>query len=165
MKYFAYGSNMSILRLQARVPSARRLGLCTLSAHQLRFHKEGKDGSSKCDAYHTNNTNDVVMGSLFEIDENEKASLDQAEGLGYGYNIKTVILTNIAGEQVTAFTYYAIATNSILLPYSWYVNHVVIGALEVNVPIHYLKVIQAIKYTEDPDSKRDALERWIYPRE
>jgi len=41
MKYFAYGSNMSLLRLRARVPSAERIGMFTLVEHALRFHTNG----------------------------------------------------------------------------------------------------------------------------
>ncbi|TNF88372.1 MAG: gamma-glutamylcyclotransferase, partial [Gammaproteobacteria bacterium] len=39
--YFAYGSNMSPARLQARVPSARPLGVYRLKGHRLSFHKRG----------------------------------------------------------------------------------------------------------------------------
>ena len=38
MKYFAHGSNMSLLRLKERVPSAKKLGIVTLKSHQLRFN-------------------------------------------------------------------------------------------------------------------------------
>ena len=48
--YFAYGSNMSQRRLQARVPSATFLGIGILLGHALAFHKiSKKDGSGKCD--------------------------------------------------------------------------------------------------------------------
>ncbi len=48
MKYFAYGSNMSLARLKGRVPSAKRLGMFCLRNHQLAFHKiSKKDGSAK----------------------------------------------------------------------------------------------------------------------
>ncbi|WP_372836144.1 SufD family Fe-S cluster assembly protein, partial [Pontibacterium sp.] len=46
MYYFAYGSNMSLKRLQARVPSAMPLCSATLTRYQLRFHKSGKDLSA-----------------------------------------------------------------------------------------------------------------------
>lgn len=67
MKYFAYGSNMSLLRLWQRVPSAVRIGVFTLQGHQLRFHKLGKDGSGKCDAYQTNNTLDLGRVDLSRV--------------------------------------------------------------------------------------------------
>jgi len=162
VKYFAYGSNMSLLRLQQRVPSAARLGAFILKEHELRFHKIGKDGSGKCDAFRTNKIDDFVIGSLFEINEAEKEALDRAEGLGYGYSEKTVTVQNDAGDIFEAFTYYATRTDSSLKPYSWYLNHVVIGAKEANVPTRYFAKIESIVCIEDPNKHRDSEQRAIY---
>lgn len=52
VKYFAYGSNMCSGRLSERV-SCTFVAVARLAGHQLRFHKVSKDGSSKCDAFHT----------------------------------------------------------------------------------------------------------------
>lgn len=91
VKYFAYGSNMSLLRLKGRVPGAERIGMFTLIEHSLRFHKwSKKDGSAKCDALFTGNPDDCVIGALFEIPDCEKGPLDEAEGLGFGYEEKRV---------------------------------------------------------------------------
>ncbi len=75
MKYFSYGSNMSLVRLHERAPSARIIGTCSISRHDLRFHKKSKDNSGKCDAYETGDVNDVIFGVLFEIDGSEKSAL------------------------------------------------------------------------------------------
>lgn len=162
MKYFAYGSNMSLLRLQQRVPSAARLGAFVLKEHELRFHKIGKDGSGKCDAFRTNSIDDLVIGSLFEINEDEKEALDRAEGLGYGYSEKTITVQNDAGDTFEAFTYCATKTDSSLQPFSWYLNHVVIGAKETHLPAQYLAMIKSIESIEDPDKHRDSEQRAIY---
>jgi len=42
MKYFSYGSNMSIRRLADRVPSAQLVTVAKLPSHTLRFHKRSK---------------------------------------------------------------------------------------------------------------------------
>lgn len=163
MKYFAYGSNMSLLRLRERVPSAERIGRFTLVEHVLRFHKSSeKDGSAKCDALFTGNADDCVIGALFEIPEGEKGPLDRAEGLGVGYQEKRVTVVDVWGNSLEAFTYYATKTDSSLLPYSWYVHHVLHGAKETGVPAHYLDAVSATKSREDPDRERDARERAIY---
>jgi hypothetical protein len=60
-----------------------------LPKHRLRFHKVSNDGSGKCDAQATEDSNDYVIGVLFESD-NEKPALDRKEGLGIGYNEKEV---------------------------------------------------------------------------
>jgi gamma-glutamylcyclotransferase len=162
MNYFAYGSNMSIVRLQKRVPNVKRLGTYILKRHILRFHKASKDGSGKCDAFQTNNKADMVIGALFEINEDEKAYLDTIEGLGFGYNEKSIIVHNDAGEAIEAVMYYATDIDSSLKPYAWYLNHVVMGAIEINVPVQYLDSIQTIEYIEDLDKNRNANERAIY---
>ena len=163
MKYFAYGSNMSLLRLRARVPSAERMGMFTLVEHVLRFHKwSRKDKSAKCDALFTGNPEDFVIGALFWIPRDEKRPLDKAEGLGFGYDEKRVTVTDTLGNSHDAFTYCATSTDPSLLPHSWYVNHVIVGAKETGVPADYLDAISATRSQEDPDRKRDARERAIY---
>ncbi len=162
MKYFAYGSNMSLLRLKERVPSAKKLEIVTLKKHQLRFNMRGDDDSGKCDSFETHSNEDIVIGALFEIDENEKGALDRAESLGDGYDQKLVFVQNNSGEVFEALTYYAIKIDATLQPYSWYLNHVIIGAKETKVPADYLAIIESVKCIEDPDTKRDAKQRAMY---
>ncbi len=153
---------MSLLRLQERVPSAKRLETATLNNHQLRFNMSGTDGSGKCDAFQTDNSTDIVIGALFEINKSEKGVLDQAESLGSGYNEKLVCVQNAMGEVFEATTYYAIKLDTTLKPYSWYLNHVIIGAKETNVLKDYLAVIESVECIEDPNIKRAAKQRAMY---
>lgn len=162
MKYFAYGSNMSLSRLRERVPSSERIGIFILVEHELRFHKSSTDGSGKCDAYQTRKPSDVVIGALFEINEDEKSALDKAEGLGVGYKEKTVKVKNEFGDVFNAVTYYATKIDATLKPYSWYLNHVIVGAKETNVPDQYLNVIQSTESIKDLDTSRDAKQRAIH---
>ena len=162
MKYFAYGSNMSLARLQERVPSARKLEIVTLKNHQLRFNMSGTDGSGKCDSYETNNSEDLVIGVLFEINVNEKVILDRAESLGTGYNEKIVFVQSKSGETFEALIYCAIKIDDSLKPYSWYLNHVIVGAKETKLPMEYLAVIESVECIEDPNKNREEKERAIY---
>ncbi len=162
MKYFAYGSNMSLIRLQQRVPSAIKLEIVTLINHQLRFHMSSHDGSGKCDAFQTDNSEDSVIGALFEINENEKGILDHAESLGTGYDEKIVTVVSNSGETFKALIYCAIKIDTSLKPYSWYLNHVIIGAKETKLPLDYLAVIESTACLEDSDETRDTKERTMY---
>ena len=162
MRYFAYGSNMSLSCLRARVPSAQRIGSFTLIEHDLRFHKISKDGSGKCDAFYTGNPDNYVQGVLWEIDPGEKGALDRAEGLGYGYDEKNVKVLNGSGEGLDATTYYAIKIDNALKPYCWYKNHVLVGAQESSLPESYIQEIEAVECVEDPDEQRDAEQRAIH---
>ncbi len=162
MKYFAYGSNMSLARLQERVPNATFIGGFYLKGHQLKFHKSSDDGSGKCDTFATGNILDTVYGGLFEISQIEKQTLDKVEGLGLGYEEKIVKVYNEALEEFEAITYYATKIKPSLKPYAWYLNHVVIGAREVKVPADYLTMIESTQSIVDPDKNRDASERAMY---
>jgi gamma-glutamylcyclotransferase len=163
MHYFAYGSNMSLSRLRERVPSAETLGCFTLNYHDLRFHKLSKDGSGKCDAFFTSDSESVIYGVLFKIDPAEKSALDRAEGLGYGYEAKEVTVAANDGTSVTATTYVATKIDKNLQPYSWYVNHVFVGANEASLPQGYIdSKITSVEAVEDSDKERDAKQRAIH---
>ncbi|TWX53616.1 gamma-glutamylcyclotransferase family protein [Colwellia hornerae] len=165
MKYFAYGSNMSLLRLQERVPSAQKLETVSLKNHQLRFNMSGKDGSGKCDSFQTNNSDDIVIGALFEINKDEKAILDRAESLGSGYNEKIVSVYNDRGETFEALIYCALKIDPSLKPYSWYLNHVIVGAKETKLPADYLAIIESVVCINDLNKERETKERAMYSRQ
>ncbi|MVF13616.1 gamma-glutamylcyclotransferase [Ketobacter sp. MCCC 1A13808] len=162
LHYFAYGSNLSVKRLQKRVPGATPLGVYFLPEHQLLFHKQGKDGSAKCDAAHTGNPTDLVYGVLYTIPRREKPFLDLAEGLGVGYQSRDVTIFDADQQPQTAMTYYAILINRRMAPYSWYKSHVLTGAREAGRPAEYIEKIQQIEAVEDQDYEREMLERSIY---
>ncbi|WDE08037.1 gamma-glutamylcyclotransferase [Thalassomonas viridans] len=162
MKYFAYGSNMSVRRLKQRALGANCLGVFALTGHDLRFHKTGEDGSAKCDAFYTGSECDYIYGVLFEITAQEKRMLDQIEGLGCGYEEKQVCVANQAGFTVNAVMYYASHIDTSLKPFFWYKNHVVIGAKESRLPPGYIEKIIQVEGVEDPDQSRNAQQRALY---
>lgn len=162
MKYFAYGSNMSVKRLKQRVPSAVPVGCHILKEHDLRFHKSSDDGSGKCDAFFTGNCDNRIFGALYEIDPGEKPDLDRVEGLGYGYNEKEVTVFSVDGTPCHAYTYIATDINEALKPYSWYLNHVLIGAKDTSLPTDYIEQISATPSFEDRNRARDAEQRSIH---
>lgn len=162
--YFAYGSNMCTGRLRARVSSARPVFVAQLREHALRFHKRSqKDGSAKADAEYTGREIDVVWGVVFEIDAAQKQRLDEAEGLGRGYEEKSVRLKDCTGQTYEASMYFASQTykDGNLRPYSWYLRFVVEGAKQHGLPPDYLGLLERVESSEDHDRARDARERAI----
>ena len=154
---------MSLARLRGRTPSATPLGGHVLYEHDLRFHKVSHDGSGKCDAFFTGGSTDLIHGALFDIDPNEKHALDKAEGLGIGYEQKIVQVLAADGCYIEAMTYFATHTCQDIKPYSWYLHHVHTGALETQLPSHYIQTkISIIEALEDPDKKRDNEQRAIH---
>ncbi|MGD8587863.1 MAG: gamma-glutamylcyclotransferase [Chromatiales bacterium] len=162
MYYFAYGSNMSHRRLRARVPSAVKLDNARLAGHRLRFHKRGRDGSAKCDAQCTGDPAHRVLGVVFDIATAEKPDLDRHEGVGQGYAITPVWVALANGGLIEAYTYTAILTDPTLLPYHWYKQHVLYGALENRLDAAYVQGIREITAIIDPDPARQAKELAIY---
>ncbi|WIO73520.1 gamma-glutamylcyclotransferase [Porticoccaceae bacterium LTM1] len=154
---------MSLARLRERTPSAVPLGCHRLYEHDLRFHKLSEDGSVKCDAYFTSNSVDVIYGSLFMIDPAEKPVLDQVEGLGYGYDEKVVTVIAQDDTLIKATIYVATKIDETLKPYSWYMNHVLIGARETSLPAEYIELkMISVEVVEDSDRERDARQRSIH---
>ncbi|HAJ76685.1 MAG: gamma-glutamylcyclotransferase family protein [Gammaproteobacteria bacterium] len=164
MKYFAYGSNMSVPRLRNRIPMLEKIGVYALQGHELRFHKAGTDGSAKCDAFETGNSEDVVIGVLFEIDSQGKEILDRIEGLGMGYAEKSVNLIHASGSVSKAQTYFATHIDNARKPYKWYVEHVLKGAREAPLPADYVARIVSVVSINDPDLDREVRQRAIYDR-
>ena len=160
--YFAYGSNMSSARLLARTPSARSLGRASLQGYDLRFHKQGADGSGKCDAFHSGESAHCLHGVLYHLGLEEKSELDRIEGLGVGYESRTVTVTDSRGRRVEALTYVGILLADDLQPWSWYREHVLVGALEAGLPESYIQRIRSVVCLEDPDRDRDAQQRAVH---
>ena len=147
---FAYGSNMSSRRLRARTPSARPIGVGQLAGHKLMWHKAGRDGSGKCDAYETGDAAHVVWGVLYRIDRSERVHLDRAEGLGHGYEYKTVRVLTACGI-VAAGVYHATHIDAALQPFDWYLAYVLHGAREHGLPDGYQRELARINAVVDAD--------------
>ncbi len=162
INYFAYGSNMPLARLQQRVPSAKITGVYFIKGYDLRFHMASNDGSAKCDAYYTNNSEHCVWGVVFEMLVSERDKLDKAESLGVGYSDQLVEVVNEKGEKLEALIYCALLVDHTKKPYSWYVNHVLMGAQQNNLPETYIEKIKSIEYIKDEHQTRALSEYSIY---
>ena len=80
MKYFAYGSNLLPSRLLARCTDAAVVGTAWLAGYALRWNKQGKDGTGKCNIVPLPGSR--VPGAVYEIPAEQMAELDLIEG-GY----------------------------------------------------------------------------------
>ena len=163
MLYFAYGSNMAATRLQQRIPSALRLGVARLPGYRLAFRVAStKDGSSKCNACPGCET-DILFGVLYRIDDDAKPVLDGFEGVGIEYRDAWVEVETAQGERVSALIYLGTNIDTELPPYPWYVEHVLRGAQENNLPAEYIAAIRSVPTMADPDPQRAEKELSIYP--
>lgn len=157
MLIFAYGSNMNLNRLTQRVPSAVKVTNAFLPGYKLVCNKVSKkDNSAKANITKTDNLAELVWGVLFNIKSNEKPLLDKAEGLGMGYNEDTLTFLDEINNSYTAQIYIADskATDNNLLPYDWYKEFIVSGAILNNLPAEYISNLQSITCIRDNDEER-----------
>lgn len=156
---------MCMARLSARAPSARRVGTGVLQGYRLAFHKAGeRDGSAKCDASFTGDGSHRVIGVVYELEPRDKEKLDRIEGVGFGYESKVLEVEMKDGVRIRASVYLATVIDASLKPYSWYLEHVIRGALENGLPPWYIASIREVGAVEDPDPLRSSRELSIYPR-
>ena len=127
-----------------RAPEAMVVGVGRLSGHVLRFHKRGRDGSGKCDAFETGDGSDCVWGVVYDITAGDERRLDRIEGLGVGYEKRQVDVT-LENERLGCMTYLARASHiePCLQPLAWYVDWVLDGAVEHELPATYLDSLRA----------------------
>ncbi|WP_153555487.1 gamma-glutamylcyclotransferase family protein [Roseimaritima sediminicola] len=140
--HFAYGSNLSTARLRARCPSAIPIAVGYIRGRALRFHKRGRDGTAKADAYFTGNPTDLLWGVVYRCDLAEKETLDRCESLGCGYDLVEVRVQ--ANQKVLHTRLYEAMPQAIdtsLVPAPWYFDHVMTGAREHGLPSSYLRML------------------------
>ncbi len=156
MKIFAYGSNMYLPRLNNRIKSAKFLAGGFVKQHKIAFHKISKDGSGKADCCFTGSNQDKIWGVIFEIADNEKSILDKYEGLGNGYNEKTVaVVCGDKSYRAQAYTADFKYIDNSLKPYDWYLAYLVKGAEEFCLPLSYIEnVLKKTIGITDPNIRR-----------
>lgn len=162
MLYFAYGSNMSAPRLGERVYITSVVGVATLANHVLQFQKQSDDGSAKCNIDYATERDVSVLGVVFDLPESEKPALDRFEGVGQGYEVRTVTVTLVDGQDIEVFTYWATQIDPRLKPYHWYKHHVLYGARTAGLSDHYIARIEAVESIEDPNADRHRRQMDMY---
>ena len=170
--YFAYGSNMSERRLRKRVPSAKVIGTGFLENYRLTFNKcSKKDKSGKCTIEPCKS--DRVFGVLFEINKDEKRKLDKVEGAcgngGYEKATHKIEIWEYKCSEAKcdktvccATTYQATNPCQDLKPYTWYKQHVLVGAIEQGLPPTYINRLIGFDAKKDCNEEREACELSIY---
>jgi gamma-glutamylcyclotransferase (GGCT)/AIG2-like uncharacterized protein YtfP len=149
MRYAAYGSNLHPQRLSLRIASARFIATSFVANLSLRFHKHGRDGSAKCNIVPGG---DGVHVAIFDISAGDKKTLDAIEGLGIGYSETRLRLPMVG----TCVAYVATKTHvdNSLVPYDWYKELVLVGALAHDFPEDYIGRIRTLPTRRDPDPLR-----------
>lgn len=135
--YFAYGSNMSTVRLKERIPDAIDQGIAELKGYSFTCNKKSKDGSSKGNIASEKGAS--TWGVIFEIPASVLAKLDRVEG---GYErIQVNVLCN--GEAVQCETYISSELTE-ENPTDSYMELILSGAREHQLPLAIIEALAGI---------------------
>lgn len=158
MHYFAFGSNMWVPRIEARLDRCIVVSTAWMDGWALRFHKRGGDGSGKCDAFRTDATRDRLHGIVYELSASQKSRLDDIEGSGYTSHGSRA-MTACGELDVVLYTAVVDCIDAALRPFDWYLALVAAGAAAAGLPAAYVRDLQGTPCTPDPDHDRTALNR------
>jgi gamma-glutamylcyclotransferase len=137
--YFAYGSNMSRARIEARLGAVGVLGWATLRDHVHSFDKRGGDGSGK--GHIAPRRGSVVHGVLYEL---HRAQLDELDRYESGYWRAVVAVDGRRARCVftAVHTYVPLARVPRLVPTAEYLGHYLRGIAEHGLPaLHSYSVL------------------------
>lgn len=143
--YFAYGSNMSTLRLVQRVGEVGLLGPARLEGYEHRFSKRGNDGSAKGNVERVEGA--LVWGVLYELDAEQLVRL---RGFESGYR-QVRFSVSLGAAPVHAVSFEALAIVRGLEPTQAYLSHYLEGMREHQLPPDYQRALFAREGLSWPD--------------
>ena len=151
---------MSRRRIQRRLPSSEFYTTGKLAQYSLQFDKRGQDGSAKCNIVNTQSESDAVFGVIYRIRKDDFPLLESIEGPGY---VATGVEVNTQKNKIlSVITFSAIDIDSTLRPFAWYLQHVLTGAQEHQLPVDYIDMIRNVATDSDPVRERHDQELRIY---
>ncbi len=153
MKYFAFASNMSSEELGARCPNAEFISVAKLPDYRLDFtrYSEKRQGGV---ADVVASEGDQVWGALYELPENELPALNRKESAPSVYRHEDVDVVTTSGERVRAMTYMIIDKVPTEAPGKAYLELILKGARERELPVDYLSALERIVPREAGEQPR-----------
>src|SRR3989339_19857 len=135
--YFAYGSNMYSKYFSSRIISAKSVGGSYLKDKKVLFNKRSLDGSGKANI--VDSPGHVTWGVLYAINASDLEILNRIE---IGYSLILVKAWSLDGNLVEAVSYVSTNLTDEPVPYEWYKNLVIAGAIEHDLPKDYIAYLK-----------------------
>lgn len=145
--HFAYGSNMSTARLEKRIGPVRQRGIAKLEGHEIRFNKKSDDLSGKTNIGASQGS--VVWGVLYELTPPQLEKLAKIEK-GYA---EQEVSVHVGDMQSRARTFVAKKSTPGLRPTRDYLNHMIVGAREHQLPAEYIRMLESVEVADDASKK------------
>lgn len=136
--YFAYGSNMSLARLQERVGEVALRGTAQLAGYVHSFDHRGRDGTAKGNI--TAASSESMLGVLYGLSDEQVQLLAPYEG---GYEMISLELQLVAtSSRIDGYSYVSRLSTFGLSPLPAYLEHYYNGMLEHGFPQAYIELIR-----------------------
>jgi cation transport regulator ChaC len=139
--YFAYGSNMNRAQMLARTGKIIEEHNAFLPNYEVRFNKKVRGGTAGANIQPA--PGKTVHGVLYKIEESALRALDRYEGVPEHYRRIEVQVTPEGGQPVPAQVYIASKVEKGLRPSAPYLQAILDGAGEHNLPASYIREIKA----------------------
>ena len=140
--YFAYGSNMNRAQMRSRAGEILDEQPARLEKYEVLFNKKARGGSATANIRPA--PGKTVYGVLYKIHDSAFRNLDRFEGVPEHYRRIEVNVTNGAGEKIAAQAYIATKVEKGLRPAPHYLQTILEGAGEHDLPAEYIEQIKAI---------------------
>jgi gamma-glutamylcyclotransferase len=138
--HFAYGSNMNRAQMLARTGKILEEHNASLPNFEVRFNKKVRGGTAGANIQPSSGK--TVHGVLYKIEEGSMRSLDRYEGVPDHYRRIEVQVTPEGGQPVPAQIYIAQKIEKGLRPSAPYLQAMLDGAGEHNLPAAYIGEIK-----------------------
>lgn len=142
--YFAYGSNMSSVRLCSRIPSVKVVDQAYLKDRKVLFNKRSTDGSGKANLVES--PGDVTWGVLYEMNDSDVEQLDRIEK---GYQRIKIRVWQPDGETLEAVTYQSTQLTDDPIAYDRYKDLLITGARNHHLPQDYIAYLEQLPAKPD----------------
>jgi gamma-glutamylcyclotransferase len=139
--HFAYGSYMNRAQMLSRAGAILEERNASLPNYEVRFNKKVRGGTAGANIQMASGK--TVHGVLYKVEENALRSLDRYEGVPEHYRRIEVQVTPEGGQPVPAQIYIASKVEKGLRPSPSYLQAMLDGAGEHNLPASYIGEIKS----------------------
>ncbi len=140
--YFAYASNMSRAQVVQRAGAPAEEKLARLDHYELNFDKVARGGTGTANIVPAEGK--VVWGVLYRVSEQQLKALDRFEAVPEHYRRSEVAVMDSQGNKISAQVYLARKVRKGLKPERAYLQRILEGAEEHNLPGDYLEQLRKI---------------------
>jgi gamma-glutamylcyclotransferase len=138
--YFAYGGNMNRAQMLSRAGKILEEHAASVPNYEIRFNKKVRGGTAGANIQPASGK--TVHGVLYRIEESALRSMDRYEGAPDHYRRIEVRVTPESGAPVPAQVYIASKVEKGLRPSAPYLQAILDGAGEHDLPAAYIGEIK-----------------------